>query len=103
MTLQGERLDRFVAASVIFHVALFSVAILSPKLFPNLGSNWGSPTGGSGGISVKIVGNVSGVALPTPPVVNETAAANESPGLYKSEETAPPPPPPPDKPAELIP
>jgi protein TonB len=70
-------------------------------LFPALGPNWGSPTGGSGGIQVKIVGGISGVPLPTPAVVNETAAANPSPGFYKSEETAPPPPP--DKPADLIP
>jgi TonB family protein len=101
--VQQERLDRFVAASVIVHVALFSLVILSPNLFPSNGPNWGSATAGANGISVKIVGGISGVALPTPPKVNETAAANESPGLYKSEETAPPPLPPPDKPAELIP
>ena len=52
------------------------------------------------GTSVKIVGNVSGVALPTPEVVQEDAPANDSPGLYKSD---PAPAPPPDTTAEKIP
>lgn len=100
MTSEGDRLDRGLVASVLLHGALFTLVVLSPKLFPMLGPTWGSPTGGSGGISVKIVGSVSGVALPTPAVVQETAPANESPGFYKSE---PPAPPPPDKTAEPIP
>jgi TonB family protein len=52
---------------------------------------------------VKVVGNVSGVPLPAPPVVQENAPANDSPGLYKSEPAPKTPPPPPDKTAELIP
>jgi len=101
MTFEGERFDRWLFASVFFHGALFTLVIFSPKLFPAFPANWGSPTGGSGGINVKIVGNVSsGVPLPRPEVVQEQAPANESPGFYKSEEAAPLPPP--DK-AELIP
>jgi len=100
MTFEGERFDRWLAASVFFHGALFTFVIFSPNLFPAFQSSWGSPTGGSGGINVKIVGNVSGVPLARPEVVQEQAPANESPGFYKSEEA--PPPPPPDK-AELIP
>jgi protein TonB len=100
MTFEGERFDRWLAASVFLHGALFTFVIFSPNLFPAFQSNWGTPTGGSGGINVKIVGSVSGVPLPTPAVVQEKAPANESPGFYKTEEA--PPPPPPDK-AELIP
>jgi len=100
MTLAGEKFDRSIVASVFFHAALFTLVIFSPKLFPAFQLNWGSPTGGSGGINVKVVGSVSGVPLPTPEVVQEKAPANESPGFYKTEEA--PPPPPPDK-AELIP
>ena len=100
MTFEGDRLDGWLIASVFLHAALFTLAIFSPSLFPTFRSNWGSPTGGAGGINVKIVGSVSGIPLPTPEVVQETAAANESPGFYKTEEAAPPPPP--DK-AELIP
>jgi len=100
MTFQEERFDRWLIASVFLHGVLFTLAIFSPGLFPAFQSNWGSPTGGAGGINVKIVGSVSGIPLPTPEVVQEEAAANESPGFYKTEEA--PPPPPPDK-AELIP
>jgi len=100
MTFGRERFDGWLAASVFFHGALFTFVIFSPNLFPAFQSSWGSPAGGSGGINVKIVGNVSGVPLARPEVVQEQAPANESPGFYKSEEA--PPPPPPDK-AELIP
>src|SRR5215469_13996911 len=100
MTFEGERFDRWVVASVFLHGALFTFVIFSPRLFPSLGANWGSATGGSGGINVKIVGNLSGVPLPTPEVVQPNAPANESPGFYKSE---PAPPPPPDKAAEPVP
>src|SRR5207247_1323799 len=88
-------------ASVLLDGLMFTLVIFSPSLFPMSGAaNWGSATQGTGGISVKIVGTVSGVPLPSPEVVTEGAAANESKGFYKSEEA--PPPPPPDK-AELIP
>src|SRR5438876_3057345 len=100
MTVAAERFDRWLVASVFFHAAVFTFVIFSPKLFPSFQSNWGSASGGSGGINVKIAGSVSGVPLPTPDVVQENAPANESPGFYKTEEA--PPPPPPDK-AELIP
>lgn len=100
MTFPGERLDRWLVASVFFHAAVFALAIFSPNLFPSVQSNWGSASGGAGGINVKVVGSVSGIALPTPEVVQPDAPANESPGFYKTEEA--PPPPPPDK-AELIP
>jgi TonB family protein len=100
MTLEGERFDRWLVASVFFHAGLFMLAIFSPHLFPAFQANWGSTSSGAGGISVNIVGNVSGIPLPTPEVVQQNAPANESPGFYKTEEA--PPPPPPDK-AELIP
>src|SRR5262245_38331478 len=102
MKPDSERIDRWLYTSLLLHGALFAVLIFSPTLFPMRGdASWGSKTGGAGGINVKIVGNISGVPLPSPAVVREDAAANESAGFYKSEE-APPPPPPPDK-AELIP
>jgi TonB family protein len=100
MTYQSERLGRSLLASMLLHGGLFAIVLFSPNLFPALGSNWGSLEGGQDiGIHVRIVGSTSGIALPAPPVVNETAAANESPGLYKSEEPAAVP----DKAAEPIP
>jgi protein TonB len=100
MTFEGERFDRWLMASVFFHGALFMLVLFSPNLFPSFQTNFGSASGGAGGINVKIVGAASGIPLPTPEVVQQNAPANESPGFYKTEEA--PPPPPPDK-AELIP
>lgn len=86
---------------MLLHGALAVVVIFAPSIFPVHGdSPWGSAAGGAGGINARIVGTVSGVPLPSPPVVTETAAANESAGLYKSAEA---PPPPPDEKAEPIP
>jgi TonB family protein len=101
MTFEEEKLDRWLFASVFLHGALFTLVIFSPKLFPTLGANWGSKSGGPVGTSVKIVSSMSsGVPLPTPEVVTEDAPANDSPALHKSE---PEPAPVPDKTAEPIP
>src|SRR6476619_6659668 len=100
MTFGDERINAGLVFSLLLHGTLLTLVLLSPRLFPSLGTNWGSPTGGTGGISVKMTGSISGVPLPSPPVVQESAPANDSPGLYKSEEAAPAPP---DKTAEPIP
>ena len=100
MTYPDERIDRWLIASTVLHIALFALVILSPHLFPRIGTSWGSPNGGTGGISAKIVTSISGVPLKTPEVVNETAPANDSPGFYKSE---PAPAAAPDKTAEPVP
>jgi TonB family protein len=102
MTVEEEKLDRWLFASVVLHGAVFTLAIFSPKLFPTLGPNWGSQTGGQVGTSVKIVSSMSGVALPAPEVVTEDAPANDSPALHKSE-PEPAPAPVPDKTAEAVP
>jgi protein TonB len=100
MTIASERFDRWIYTSVALHVVLFALLVFMPNILPGRLESWGTETGGAGGIDVKIVGSVSGIALPSPEVTRIEAVANESPGLYKSEEA--PPPPPPDK-AELIP
>src|SRR5215831_2066498 len=100
MTFEGERFDRWLLASVFLHGALFVFIVFSPKFFPNVTPSWGSQSGGTGGISAKIVSNVSGVSLPAPEVVTENAPANELPGLNKAE---PEPPPAPDTTAEPVP
>jgi len=103
MTVERDRLDRFVLASVFLHAGLFTLVILSPRFLPSLGPNWGSTTGGAdAGIKVKIAGSSSAIPLPTPEVVNENAPANDQPGFYKEEEP-PAPPPPPTKEVEPIP
>ncbi|MCH8260626.1 MAG: hypothetical protein IIC46_10525, partial [Planctomycetes bacterium] len=104
--LLDDRFNRGIAFSIGLHAALLIVTFAAPGLFPSLGNTlWGSPTGGRG-ISVGIVTEVGGIALPRPEVVNETAAGNDSEGFFEDE--PPPPAPPEDTPdpvaeAELIP
>ncbi len=89
MTADTGRIDKWLFASALLHGALASLVIFSPQLFPGSVQGWGSATGGSGGIDVRIVGSVAGLALPSPEVVRENVPANESAGFYKSEAAAP--------------
>src|SRR4051812_23154226 len=101
MRLEGEKFDRWIMMSVALHAGIFMLVVFSPTLFPTSGdASWGSETAGDGGIAVKIVGSVSGVSLPSPEVVTEGAAANDSQGFYKTEDAVPPQP---DTTAEPIP
>src|SRR5215470_10242564 len=102
MRADGDKFDRWVMTSVVLHAAMALFVVFSPNIF-SMGGNasWGSNTGGVGGINVKIVGSVSGVSLPSPEVVRDGAAANESQGFYKSDPPAPEPVP--DEKAEPIP
>jgi len=93
MNRTGEKFDRWIVTSVLLHAVMFTLVIFSPALFPMRGdANWGANTTGDGGINVKITGSLSGVSLPSPEVVTDGAAANDSKGLYKTEEATPPPP-----------
>ncbi len=68
------------------HALLAIVMFVLPGVFPAYGiAGWGSEDGGGEGVSVEIVSNISGIPLPAPAVVNETAAANESAGFFESE------------------
>ncbi len=89
MKVDGEKLQPCLVLSTVFHVVLFAVALFSPSLFPVRGDTFGSVTGGAGGIDVKIVSSISGIPLPSPTVVQENAAANESAGFYRTEAATP--------------
>src|SRR5689334_10229410 len=97
-----EKLDRWIVMSVLLHAGLAAVVLFAPSLFPVEGTeNWGATSGGEG-MNVNIVGSLPGMALPSPEITTENAAANESKGLYKSE-PAPKPPEKDDDKAEPIP
>ena len=67
---------------VLFAITLF----ILPGVFPAYGiGGWGSEEGGGEGVSVEIVSSISGIPLPAPALVSETAAANESAGFFESE------------------
>src|SRR5215471_6625143 len=97
-----EKLNRWLVMSVVLHCGFAVVVLFGPSLFPFQGNeSWGSANPGEG-MNVNIVsGGVSGMALPSPEVTTENAAANESKGFYKSE-PSPAPPPEPEK-AEPLP
>ena len=89
--MQEEKFDRWIYASAALHVAFGIFVFVSPSLFPISGSaSWGTSNAGGDGVNVRIVSNFTGIALPSPAVVTEDAAANDSPGLYKSEPSPPP-------------
>src|SRR5215510_189845 len=93
MKRDGDKFDRWIVTSAVLHGLMATLVVFSPSLFPMRGdTNWGSNTSGDGGINVRITGSLSGVSLPSPEVVTEDAAANDSTGLYKSEDATPPPP-----------
>jgi len=86
MKTAGESFNRWLVMSVGLHAGFFGIAVFSSSLFGIQGDAlWGSATGGTEGIQVKIASAVPGIALPAPPVVNESAAANESKGFYSPE------------------
>src|SRR5262249_28800968 len=104
MNGEGEKFGRWIGMSLALHLGLFALTLIWPSLLTVRGdAKWGSNTGGTDGIQVRITGSLRGIPLPTPPVVNETAPANDSKGLYKEEpkpEPAPKPKPEEKKPDE---
>jgi TonB family protein len=86
MKPQGDHFGRWIGMSLALHVGLFAVTMIWPWLLTVRGdARWGSRSGGDGGINIKIAAGMPGIALPTPPVTQEKAVANESKGLYTSE------------------
>src|SRR6266853_4165882 len=79
----SEKFDRWLVASMALHVGIVAGLFIAPSLFQAKGATWGSNTGGRGGVNVRIVTNMSGIALPSPPVTTDEAPS-ESKSLYKS-------------------
>src|SRR5206468_213132 len=83
---EGDKFGRWIGMSLALHLGLFSIAVIWPSLLTLRGeSHWGSSTASSDGIQVRVAAGIPGIALPSPPVVREDAAANESKGLHTSE------------------
>ena len=89
--MQREKLNKWVVASTALHGALGMVVLFAPSLFSiSSDASWGTNNGSGDGMNMRIVSNFSGIPLPSPPVVTENVAANESPGLSTSEPAPPP-------------
>jgi TonB family protein len=72
-------------ASVALHAGIVVGIFAAPSLFTAKTATWGTATGGNGGVNIKIVTNISGMALPAPPVTSDDAVVSENKSLYKSE------------------
>jgi protein TonB len=85
--------------SLLCHGLLFASLTVS-TLLSHRGETWGAA--GSGAVSVRLVGGLSGVPMPRPQVMTTSRVVDPTKGLYKSE---PPPPQPKEPPpaAEEIP
>jgi len=74
-----------VIASVVLHAVAVLLVFVAPSLFVARTPTWGSRTGDNGGVNVKIVNSVAGIALPTPPVTTDEPAPDVSKSVHKSE------------------
>jgi TonB family protein len=75
----------FLATSVVLHGGLFALIAFGHYLLPSLNRNsWGSSTAKQG-LAVGMVDKLPGIPLPSPPVVQENAKANESNTLHPAE------------------
>ena len=54
MTKDHERFDRGLLMSLLLHVVLASIVVLSPAIFPAFGeASWGTETAGGEGMNTK--------------------------------------------------
>jgi len=99
MTLEAEKLDRWIVASVLLHGGLFAALIFSPSLFPMSQSNWDRQREAPAASTQRSL-TAFRACHSLLPRSSRMALRRILRRFYKSEEA--PPPPPPDK-AEPIP
>src|SRR4030095_13191156 len=77
-------LSPFIATSVALHGLLFAAIVFGPLLFPKREQpRWGTST--DKGVKVGVTSSLPGIALTTPPVVDDNAQGNKSKTLHASE------------------
>ena len=79
------RIGASIGASVLLHASAVLLVFVAPSLFQAKTASWGSKAGGNGGVNVKIVSNMSGMALPTPVVTADDAVPSENKSVHKNE------------------
>ena len=85
---ETQRFSRCVVTSFALHIGIVALALVAPMLFPTYGANtWGVDSGQEGGVRVALEA-ISGIELPSPPVVREDAIPNDSETLNPSEPAA---------------
>jgi TonB family protein len=80
-----EKFDRWLLASIAFHAGIVVVAFVAPTLFGAKTASWGSKTGGNGGVNLKIVSSLPGIALPAPPATADESPVGKNQSIHKAE------------------
>jgi periplasmic protein TonB len=84
MHTANDKLSSFLVASAALHGFLFIAVVFGPTLFPaRTALSWGTST--DKGIKVGVTQSLPGIPLPSPPVVQENAAATSSKTLNPAE------------------
>jgi periplasmic protein TonB len=85
MKKASEKFDRWLVASLVLHASAVLLVFVAPSLFQARTATWGSKAGGNGGVNIRIVSNMSGIALPSPVVTAEDAVVSDNKSLHKNE------------------
>ena len=83
-TMTNDKISPFLATSAGLHGVLLLLVLLAPSLFPRRAeTSWGTNAGN--GVPVGLASRLPGIALPSPPVVTDTAKPNASKALHPAE------------------
>lgn len=101
MNRNADKLSPFVATSAMLHVGLVALVLFGPGLFPsNAESAWGTTL--DRGVKVGVASDLpTGIPLPSPPVVDESAKPTQTKSLHAPEVAPKTTPKAPDKPADV--
>jgi TonB family protein len=80
-----EKFDRWLLASIAFHVAVVAVVFVAPTLVGAKPATWGNKAGGSGGVNLKLVTSLPGIALPAPPTNADEDVVGKNQSIHKAE------------------
>jgi len=80
-----EKFDRWLLASIAFHAGIVVVVFVAPTLFGAKTATWGTKAGGNGGVNLKIVSSIPGIALPAPPPTADDAVPGKNQFIHKPE------------------
>jgi TonB family protein len=82
---RAEKFDRWLLASVALHAGIVVVVFVAPTLFGAKTASWGTKAGGSGGVNLKIVSSIPGIALPAPAPNADDAVPGKNESIHKAE------------------
>jgi hypothetical protein len=85
---RAEKFDRWLLASVAFHAGIVVVFFVAPTLIGAKPAAWGTKAGGNGGVNLKLVTSLPGIALPAPPPNADEDVPGKNESIHKPEPEA---------------